>query len=103
MGEGEGGDRGDRDRRLVVLLRGREEPARLPGPLKGPSNLKAGGGFRPGVPSTPTGISAAPARGPGAATSALSAVAQGLGIRAKGRREQARASWRWHWRLQGKG
>jgi len=89
-GEGEGGDRGDRDRRLVVLLRGREEPARLPGPLKGPSNLKAGGGFVAGVPSTPAGFSAAPARGPGAATSPLSAVARGGGGTAPGTVRAAR-------------
>jgi len=37
-GEGEGGDRGDRDRGLVVLPRGSEEPARLPGPWWGPRN-----------------------------------------------------------------
>ena len=64
---------GDRDRRRLVLLPGRVWPARLRDPDKGPGKFKAGDEFLPGVPSTPTGFSAAPARGGSAATAPLRA------------------------------
>ena len=60
MVEGMGEGKGASDQRLRMLLSVRAQPARLPGPPKGPGNHQAGGAFLNRAQCAPRGFYAAP-------------------------------------------